>query len=200
MSLKDCSAAELADELKRIQVVRTVDFENVSGTLFDRYLFPVMIMDDMRAVVVSAGTLLGIENHYSKFLGQRGKQLLFDGGKQAGLSSLRNMRKLTQKTSARDLLANIEEQLRTMGWGIFKFDTSAIEKGSIEVTVRQPVFSEVDDAQESWYTFGLAAGLMEGLFGTSMVVATSAYKPDAKELTFKLQEQVANSKPLKSLR
>jgi hypothetical protein len=196
----DCSPSQLVEELKDIQAVRTVETEDVSESLFDRFLFPVMMAKDMRAVVVIASALVSVETHFSKFLGQQGRHLMFESGKQAGLSILKNTRALAQKSSTEELLANLRERLRTTGWGIFSFDTSAVEKGTIEVIVLQPIFSEVDGVQESWYTFGLASGLMEGVFGSPLVLASSGYKRDAKELAFRLQEQTNKTNPLKALR
>ena len=54
----DCTAEQVVDEIRKFAFVTKIDYANAKGRLFDRFHFPIRIMNRYRAILMRADPLL----------------------------------------------------------------------------------------------------------------------------------------------
>jgi len=155
---------------------------------YNRFLFPVVALDGSRLVIQSTDNLVQVEASFAKLPVDTGNLVLFAMGRQSGLALTRSLRRSGQGTSQQAMLLTAEDELRTSGWGLASFDLSQMERGTVGVAVKDPIFANSEGVKESWTTYGLCAGLIEGIFGMVGHVDEQSYSAKARQLKFKLVE------------
>jgi hypothetical protein len=185
----DCSLETLLGLLRELFAVESAEGAALSGSRYDRFLFPVVALDSSRLVITSAENLAQVERYFSKLPREAGTQVLFEMGRQSGLAITRSLRRSHTHVPQKEMLAMAEDELRTSGWGLFDFDVAEMERGTVGVTVRDPIVMNVSGATESWMTFGLCSGLIEGIYGMAGYVSGKhAYSEKTRQIKFKLIE------------
>jgi hypothetical protein len=189
MRAADCSLDELLVLLRDLLVVDSAEGASLSSSRYDKFLFPIVALDSSRLVITSAENLAQVEGHFSKLPRDGGTLVLFEMGRQSGLAIARSLRRSHTHVSQKQMLEMSADELRTSGWGLFKFDVAEMESGSVGVEVRDPIMMNIPGATESWWTYGLCSGLVEGIYGMAGYVSgPHTYSEKTKQIKFKLVE------------
>jgi hypothetical protein len=184
----DCSLEALLSLLRNLLAVESAKGTDMVDPRYEGFLFPVMALDGTRLVITSTENLTQVERAFSKLAEEKGNLVLFATGRQSGLALTRAFRRSDPGATQQAMLATAEDEVRTSGWGLVSFDVSRLEKGYVSVVVTDPIIISDPDATESWMTYGLCAGLIEGIFGMAGHVGERSYSVKARELKFKLTE------------
>jgi hypothetical protein len=191
----DLTLPALLDQLRDLLAIESAKGAELGGSRYDKLLFPVLALDASRLVITSAENLAQVENYFSKLPRETGTQALFEVGRQSGLAIVRSLRRLHPREPQKGMLAMAEDELRTSGWGLFSFDVSEMEHGIVGVSVREPIMMNVLGAKESWITYGLCSGLVEGIYGMAGYVSGGhAYSEKTKQMKFKLVELTSDQR------
>ena len=87
------------------------------------------------------------------------------------------------------------DALRALGWGIFRFETSKTKHERVRVYVSHPIVSENSAGTVGYSVVGIAAGVMEGIYGARFVpIGKVSYNADAQLMAFELGRVKAKAK------
>jgi hypothetical protein len=187
----DCSVEALVALLRNLLSVQSADGTEMGISRYNRFLFPVVALDGTRVVITSAENLTDVEAAFSKLPEDSGNLVLFATGRQSGLALTRSLRRSLPGTSQQAMLIAAEDELRTSGWGLASFDVSAMERGAVAVAIRDPIIPKNLGVTESWTTYGLCAGIVEGIFGMVGHIGERSFSTKTGLLRFKLVELTA---------
>jgi len=188
----DCSLEYLLAKLREFPVVDSAKGAELGGSAYERFLFPVVALDGSRLVVSTAENIAEVGKYFSTLKQEDGNLVIFATGRQSGLALVRSLRRSHPGEFQNEMLGMVVDELRTSGWGVFAFDVSKMEAGSIMVTVTDPITMDVEGSKESWLTYGLSAGVIEGIYGmVGNIGANRTRSADTKTLKFKLVELMA---------
>jgi hypothetical protein len=170
-------------DLKRLEFVRRVEAVSMTGVAVDQFLFPVMITEKVRGLIMSLEPLLGVERRLLETFGSAGASLMFEMGRQYTIESLRQLREVLPGSAPEEFLALVVSWLRTTGWGIFEFDAPRLEKeGAVIVNIGEPPNAVVSGLPRSNFLNGATAGIIESVFGSVVRLTDSAYDEPGKSL------------------
>jgi hypothetical protein len=191
----DLTLPALLDQLRDVLAIESARGAELGGSRYDKFLFPVIALDASRLVITSAENLAEVESYFAKLPRKTGTQALFEAGRQSGLAIVRSLRTLHPRDPQKTMLDMAEDELRTSGWGLFSFDVSELEQGTVGVSVRDPIMMNILGAKESWMTYGLCSGLVEGIYGMAGYVSGGhAYSEKTKQMKFKLVELTSDQR------
>ena len=156
----------------------------MKGRLFDKFLFPTVIMNKDRVILMRVEALLRMEKSLLDKMGSVGAVMMFNEGKVYGDEALKQYRIALPNATTEILAENIIDGLRATGWGLFQF--RKMEDG-FEVTVIDPPILENSDYRENRFYYGAAASVLEGLYGRELAMEKSSLDLKNKKLTFKLR-------------
>jgi predicted amino acid-binding ACT domain protein len=178
-------------ELQKFEFVARVDSVKVQEIAIERFLFPVMITEKFRGLILNLEPLLGVERRLLETFGSAGAALMFEEGRQYAIESLRQLREVQPGSEPHDFLDFVISWLRTTGWGVFEFDTRRFDgSGAVKVRVLEPPNAVVSGLLQSNFTNGATAGIIEVIYGRAMRIVESAYEESkrALRLTFETVE------------
>jgi hypothetical protein len=182
----DVTAAQLKSELTRLPIVKKVVVEKKDAMPFGKFLFPLMLASDLRVSLVPVDAFVEREENLLRE-GSGGKQTLIDMLRPLGLSMSTSLRRFLPWVDRNTFISATEEAIRALGWGIFKFEISGARHQKVKVTIRQPIFSELEGVKQSYTTVGLTAGLLEGITGVRYELeGKPTYSSATKEMKFEL--------------
>ncbi len=186
MSKADCTTDIIVSELRSLSFVRKVLFADMKGRLFDRFLFPTMIMNKNRVILMRVEALLKIEKFLMDEIGSGGAGMMFNEGKIYGGEVVKQYRLALPNSTTEVLVENILDGLRATGWGLFQF--RKVEDG-FEVTVNDaPILDADSNYRENRFYYGAGAKILEDLYGKQLVLEKSSFDLKNKKLTFKLRQ------------
>jgi hypothetical protein len=163
----DKSADEIKREIEGLAFVQRVDVASLEHSLFDKFLFPVLIMG-RRVLVMRLEPLLGIEKSLTQELGSAGGTIMFREGESYASETIAQYRVALGKVTDEDLMANVIDGLRATGWGVFDFRT---KPAGYEVTVDGAM--ETEASLPSRFLCGIIAGILETVYGGRLKVDES---------------------------
>ncbi|MDA4123426.1 MAG: hypothetical protein OK456_09630 [Thaumarchaeota archaeon] len=191
----DVALESLLGLIRRLADVQSARGAELSGSRYGRFLFPVVALDGTRLVVTAANSINGVAGYFSKIPQEGGTLVLFATGRQVGLALVRAFRRGHRGATQLEMLESAEAELRTSGWGLASFDVTRMEQGEVGVVVTDPIIATGAGVRESWLTYGLAAGLIEGIFGMVGYVGQDHFFSDStRQLKFKLLELTAQQR------
>ncbi len=82
----DVSAEALSSELRTLPFVSRVSVSQGDEAVYDRQMFPVVLFENNRAVILTADSMTFIERDLQKQIGKQGQQVLFEVGRSSALS------------------------------------------------------------------------------------------------------------------
>jgi hypothetical protein len=185
-------------DLKRLEFVRRVEAVSMAGVAVDQFLFPVMITENVRGLIMSLEPLLRVESRLLETFGSAGASLMFEEGRQYAIESLRQLREVLPGSAPKEFLALVVSWLRTTGWGLFEFDALRLEKeGAVTVKVGEPPNAVVSGLPRSNFLNGATAGVIESVFGRAVRLTDSAYDEPRKtlRLAFEVAQPVSGVQP-----
>jgi hypothetical protein len=169
-SKANCTADALLEELRRLSFVRKAYSADMRGRLFDRFLFPVKIMNEDRVLLMRVGPLLNIEKRLVDQMGSAGAAIMYEEGKSYAGEAFKQYKSALPNASIEDLLENIKDGLRVTGWGIFGF--KRVPDG-FEVTVMDPPHLDNYEHKENRFFFGVTEKILEELYGDELTINSS---------------------------
>lgn len=172
-------------EIKRLGFVTHAEATRIDQVVFDRYLFPVTMLGKQRAIIFRAEPFVRVEQRLMAAFGSGGAAIMFDEGRNYALEAFSQYVAMLPGASPELILKNAVAGLRATGWGLFEVDVSRLLlEGVAKVSVRDPPFSGVPGARESFFINGILCGALEGIFNAKSAVQSSSY--DEKTRTLKL--------------
>jgi len=195
----DCSAEELAAELRTLDCVSGVSVAQTEDVVYDQRLFPVVLFEDSRAVIIPGESITYMERDLTKQLGMQGLQVTFEIGRSSGLSVAALHRNMLPDEDSETLLRTAIDDMRARGWGIVGVEKKS--KGAItKVTVREPIFAGIPGVTVSWWLMGLVSGFLESIYGNRTVVTgKSTYSAQNRAFAFELVDYNPDSRSNRDL-
>jgi hypothetical protein len=170
----------LANEIRDLPFVDKVGCLNAKGRLFDRFHFPIKVMNKYRAILMRGGPLLKMEKHLEEMLGSAGASLLYEEGRSYARAVMVHLKDALPNASHEELLQNVTDGLRATGWGLFQFHE---QDDVYQISVKHPPRSE--ENLESMFFRGVAVGATEAAYTLNLAVRNADYdeKTDTLRLT-----------------
>jgi hypothetical protein len=181
------SAEGFSKEIKKLKSVIEVEFIDTENRLFDKYFFPLVIMDRFRAIVMRVDPLLKVEERLMKNMGSGGAAIMFDEGKTYALETVENYKALLSNAEPDLLIQNIVDGLRSTGWGLFSFRKN--EEG-FYVRVEHPPKLESGEMAENRFIMGVIAGILESVYEGEWSVISSHYNKEEDALSCNLRNRL----------
>ncbi len=184
----DCQPDDLATELKGLPCVSAVSITRTEDVVYDQRLFPVLLFENNRAVIMPGESMAFMERDMNKQLGQQGLQLIFEVGRSSGLSVAALHRNMLSDADRDTLLMTATDDMRARGWGIVHIETKGAET-KIKVSVKEPIFAGIQGAHSSWWLMGLVSGFVEAIYGYRTAVSgRTKFNAETKVFSFDLVE------------
>ena len=177
----DCTAEDIANEVRNLPFATKVDFRDAKATLYDGYHFPIKVMNKYRAILLRGVPLLEMEKHLQKLLGSAGASIMFEEGKTYAHAVMPQLLSTLPHASHEKILQNIVDGLRATGWGLFQFQK---EDDAYQVSVRHPPRSE---GFESMFFRGIAVGAAELTYDSNLAVRSVDYDEETDTLKLTLE-------------
>jgi hypothetical protein len=170
-------------EIRKLSFVTYAEATKIEDVVFDRYLFPVTMLGKQRAIIFRAEPFVRVEQRLIAAFGTGGATIMFDEGRHYALEAFAHYLVMLPGASPEVILKNAVAGLRATGWGLFAVDVSRLLlDGVAKVSVRDPPFSGVTGARESFFTNGIVCGAIEGIFNEKAAVESSSYDEKTRTL------------------
>lgn len=170
------SLEEALRDIRRLDFVSKIDAIEMKGAALDRFLFPVLIGENRRGVIMDLAALLKEEQRLTEIFGSAGPVLMIEEGKAFAAETLKHVRAGIPETGPTEFLDTIAAWLKTTGWGIFTFDTTKLDaEGVVSVTIREPPNSLDEGNHDSHFLNGMVVGIVELVFNRKASVTISRY-------------------------
>ncbi len=180
----DVSPDNLVIELRKFKFVVTAVCSTMKGRFFDRYLFPLTMMDSHRVVALDSDFVAELGNRLRR--DEEGKSALYELSRSYALDVVKRIRAISgKKASSASIQENSVAYMRACGVGTFRLQS---ETAAEHVTIRDPPALSTDEASGNPILQGIAAGLVEGLKGKQVEVLKESYDSIARVLTITLTE------------
>lgn len=187
---------DLKKAMAKLPFVKTVAMGGLSGFPYSRYLFPVFITGTPRVVILPAAILMDCEAKSLETFGELGKASMYEIGRTAGIRLSDDLRAFLPWSNPRDLLEGAADQLRALGWGIFKFDMSEMKSGHVVVSIYKPAFLGIPGKVDSWILKGIGSGITESVLTfPNELDGKARYSSEKEEFQFALKPRAANASP-----
>jgi hypothetical protein len=182
-SYSDFKADDTLREIRKFPFVTFAEATKISEVVFDRYLFPVTILGNRRAIIFRAEPFIRVEQRLIAAFGTGGATIMFDEGRHYAQESFAQYLAILPGASREVILMNAIAGLRATGWGIFEIDVSKlVSEGVAKVSVREPPFSGVPGTTESFFTNGIACGALQSIFDVKAGIQSSSYDEKTRTL------------------
>ena len=189
MSHSDYRLEDLLAILRGLLSVDSAKGSSLAGSEHESFLFPIVALDGSRLVTSTTQTLSEVQKYFSTLPFEVGNLVMFATGRQSGLALVRSLRRSHRGELQEEMLRIATDELRTSGWGLFSFDASEMEAGVIKVFVNDPIIKGMTGETESWITYGISAGVVEGIYGlVGNINAARSYDSKKSQLKFRIIE------------
>ncbi len=200
MAGADCTPEALVSELKGLAFVRRVSISGTDDVVYDQHLFPLVLFGENRAVVVTALSMVTMEEDLQKQLGKQGLQVLFEVGRSSGMNLSALHKSMLPDADRETLLRTAKDDMRARGWGIVSVEVADKAGSKTEVSVDEPIFAGIEGARESWWLMGLVSGFLEAIYGLRTVVSgRTTFDAEGKVFSFDLVEFHADARSARDL-
>ncbi len=180
----DQSAEGLRKAIKGLSFVQNVEFSAANQSLFDKFLFPVMVWGRERVIIMRMDPLLNIEKRLAQELGTAGSAIMFREGEAYATETLSQYRSVLGSAAVETLLENVKDGLRATGWGLFEFKQW---KDGYEVTVQDAPML-VNASEPSRFLCGIIAGILESVLSVKMRIVESTVEPKTGRVLVRLSK------------
>ncbi len=179
-----CTVEQTVKELKELLVVHQVEVDADARQRFDNFLYPVINVDEDRAVIMGLNALIKLEQTLCERIGSGGSAFLFEMGKNY---SIENFKILKANFFAQDpdsQLRNLGDFLKASGWGIF--DIKRVP-GGFDVMISDPQLLDGHTFVDTRFMYGMLAGALQSIFGEAFFVLETRYDTRANFILVKLR-------------
>jgi hypothetical protein len=176
----------LLEEIRELAIVRRAYAVDMKGRLFDRFLFPLRIMNSSRVLLLRVEPLLNVEKRLVQQMGSAGAAIMYEEGGFYAAEAFKEYRASLPDAETETLLENIKDGLRVTGWGIFTFKRTS---EGFEVSVRDPPMLLDGDYKENHFFYGATAKILEILYGDALNLTESTMDSRNKRLVFRFRKK-----------
>ncbi len=174
------------EELKALPIAHEVEVDLDLRRHFDNFLYPILNVDEDRAVIMGLNALTKLEQILYEKIGSGGSAFLFQMGRGYAIE---NFKILTTSSFAQDQesqLRNLCDFLKSSGWGIFE-----IRKlwNGFDVMVTEPYLLDGHTFVDNRFIYGLLAGSLQAIFGEELYVLESKYDTRANTILVNLRSR-----------
>jgi hypothetical protein len=180
---------KLLKSLRELEFVQEAVAARKDRVIFEEFLFPIKIDDDVRGFVMTDSAWMSIATRLLLTYGTGGLAILHQAGVACGEEYAKHLQsKLGLEASQETFMENLVVMLRAAGLG--KAEVGKTEDGFI-VKVREPIIPATETKIHDHFLTGLIAGATGHLFATSYSVEKVRFEGD--ELEFVLGHRRADA-------
>lgn len=170
--------------LTDVKSVKNVLTAKMKDRLFERFLFPLTLLDSDRVIALNADFIFQLQNHLEP---QLSKSVLTRLGKSYALDVIKRIRDRLQGAEESTIAENVVDYLRSAGWGTFSWKT----EGEIEqVVLQDPPLSDAGDARGNLFVIGMGAGIVSAFRKKNMAVMSAYYNRETRLLSMVLADEM----------
>jgi predicted amino acid-binding ACT domain protein len=185
----ECTVEQIKEELEHLRGIISVQSANMDGKLWDKFFFPLNLMKNKnRVIIMRVEPLLRVERNLIQTMGSAGASIMFQEGQTYANEVFLQYKEILPKVSTKEFLETIKDGLRTTGWGLFDFIPTS-DNGFIVKVVDPPVLKEADYSENRFF-YGVAAKILENLYGGSYALTESSFDRATKTLRFRLSRKI----------
>jgi len=182
MGESNLSIENLIKAVRGLDCVEEADAVRKDKVIFEEFLFPVMLDDEVRGFLMSDSAWMSIARRLMLTYGTGGLAILHQAGIACGEEFAKHLQsKLGMKPSQETFVENLMVMLRAAGMGIAEL--SKTEDGFV-VKVREPIIPATETKIHDHFLTGVIAGATGHLFATSYFVEKVRF--EGNELEFVL--------------
>ncbi len=181
-----CTIEQTVKELKELPVVHQVEIDADVRRRFDNFLYPIVNVDEERAVIMGLNALIKLEQTLCEKIGSGGAAFLFEMGK---YYSMENFKILKFEGFAQDpdsLLTNLRDFLKSSGWGIFEMKRV---HGGFDVMISDPQLLDGHTFVDTRFIYGMLAGALQSIFREDFFVLETRYDTRANSILARLRSK-----------
>ena len=171
----DCQVDDLLILIRKFKFVKRAEKMKMSGRRYSNYLFPLLVSNTRRAVIMDVNSLLAVENSLKSLEDSQAKavqSMLFEQGRTQGHRVTEDLKSdaIPKEKQNEYMSEAVKAYLRASGWGIFG---SNLDRDIYQVNVSEPPFIETNGSFYAGgsYLKGLVAGLLESKSDTGVRLA-----------------------------
>jgi len=180
---------KLLKSLRELEFVQEAVAARKDRVIFEEFLFPIKIDDDVRGFLMTASAWMSIARRLALTYGTGGLAILHQAGIACGEEYAKHLQsKLGLEASQETFMENLVVMLRAAGLG--KAEVGKTEDG-FSVKVREPIIPATETKIHDHFLTGLIAGATGHLFATSYSVEKVRFEGD--ELEFVLGHRRAEA-------
>ncbi len=185
----DCQMDDLLILIRKLRFIKRAEKIKMSGRTFSNYLFPLLVSNNRRAVILDAETLLAVESSLKSLDEDQAKavkSMLFEQGRAQGHRITEDLTSdaIPAEKQQEYMTEAIKGYLRASGWGIFG---SNLDRDIYQVNINEPAAIETNGSYFAGgsYLNGLIAGLLESKAGNNVRLAVTheSYSKEKKILS-----------------
>jgi predicted transcriptional regulator len=196
----DCQVDDLLILIRKQRFVKRAEKIRMSGRTFSNYLFPLLVANNRRAVILDAESLLAVESSLKSLDQDQAKavrDMLFEQGRAQGHRVIEDLKSdaIPADKQVEYMTEAVKGYLRASGWGVFG---SNLDRDIYQVNINEPPFVETNGGYFAGgsYLEGLIAGLLESRADKNVRLAISheGYSKEKKILSvYFAKESIVNS-------
>jgi hypothetical protein len=172
---------DLMEALRELEFVTEADAVKKDRVVFEEFLFPIMLDDDVRGFLMTEGAWMSIATRLVLTYGTGGLAILHEAGAACGEEYAKQLRaKLGSEVGADTAVENLKVMLRAAGLGITEMSKTA---EGFSVKVREPIIRATETKIHDHFLTGVIAGAAGHLFATSFSVEGVRFEGDELEFT-----------------
>jgi len=202
----DCQVDDLLILIRKYRFVKRAEKIKMNGRTFSSYLFPLLVSNNRRAVILDAESLLAVENSLKSLEEPQRKavqSMLFEQGRNQGHQITEDLKSDAVPMEKQDdyMTEAVKAYLRASGWGIFG---SNLDRDIYQVNITEPPVIETNGSYHAGgsYLIGLIAGLLESKSdtGVRLAVTHESYSKEKKILSlYFAKETIVEANAAKAL-
>ena len=165
-SISSCTSDQAVEELKDLPVVHEVEVDSDFRRRFDNFLYPILNVDEDRAVIMGLNALVKLEQILFEKLGSLGPVFLFQMGKDYAIENFKILRTGGFPQNQESQLRNLCDFLKASGWGVFE-----IRKlwDGFDVVISEPHLLDGHTFVDTRFIYGMLAGSLQAIFGEELI-------------------------------
>ena len=189
------SIEQLLETVREMDFVQEANAVKKDRVIFEEFLFPVMIDDEVRAFLMTDSAWMSIASRLVLTYGTGGLAILHEAGVACGEEYAKHLQsKLGPKASADTTVENLKAMLQAAGMGVTEMSRTA---DGFVVKVREPIIPATETKIHDHFLTGVIAGAAARLFATSYSVEKVRF--EGNELGFTLARRYAEGLPREPL-
>lgn len=189
MGESNMSLEGLLATIRELDVVLEASAVKKDKVIFEEFLFPIMIDDEVRGFLMTDSAWMSIATRLVLTYGTGRLAILYEAGVACGEEYGKQLQaKLGRKASAETAVENLMVMLRAAGMGIIEMRTTV---DGFVVKVREPIIPATETKIHDHFLTGVIAGAVGHLFATSYSVEKVSF--EGNELEFVLGSRHAQA-------